>query len=60
MNVPVEADGAVAIAPCISKPGDYVELLAETAVIAVLSNCPQRHNPCSGFEPTPIEVVISR
>jgi uncharacterized protein len=60
MNVPVEADGTVAIAPCISKPGDYVELLAETAVIAVLSNCPQRHNPCSGFEPTPIEVIISR
>ncbi len=59
MNVPVEADGAVAIAPCISKAGDYVELLAEMDVIVVISNCPQRHNPCSGFEPTPIEVVIT-
>jgi urea carboxylase-associated protein 1 len=58
MNVPVEADGAVAIAPCISKAGDYVELVAETAVIVVISNCPQRHNPCSGFNPTPIEVIV--
>lgn len=60
MNVPVEANGVVSIAPCISKAGDYVELVAETTVIAVLSNCPQRYNPCSGFHPTPIEVIISR
>jgi urea carboxylase-associated protein 1 len=60
MNMPVEADGSVAIGPCISKAGDYVELVAEMPVIVVLSNCPQRHNPCSGFEPTPIEVIITR
>jgi urea carboxylase-associated protein 1 len=60
MYVPVEADGSVVIAPCISKAGDYVELLAETPVVTVISNCPQRHNPCSGFNPTPIEVVITR
>jgi urea carboxylase-associated protein 1 len=60
MNVPVEADGAVAIAPCISKPGDYVELVAERAVVVLISNCPQRNNPCSGFNPTPIDVIISR
>jgi urea carboxylase-associated protein 1 len=59
MNVPVEADGSVAIAPCISKPGDHVELVAERDVVVVISNCPQRHNPCSGYEPTPIEVAIS-
>lgn len=59
MNVPVEADGSVAIAPCISKPGDYVDLVAERDVIVVISNCPQRHNPCCGYEPTPIEVTIS-
>ena len=60
MNVPVEANGSVAIAPGISKAGDYVELVADMPVIALLSNCPQRHNPCSGFEPTPIEVIILR
>ena len=33
--------------------------LAETDVIAVISNCPQVNNPCSGGQPTPIEIVIS-
>ena len=60
MNVPVEADGSVAIAAGISKAGDYVELAAEMPVIVVLSNCPQRNNPCSGFEPTPVEVIVTR
>ena len=36
-----------------SKPGDYVELRAESRVLAVVSNCPQTHNPCNGFNPTP-------
>jgi len=42
-----------------SKPGDSVELRAETRVLAVVSNCPQVHNPCNGFNPTPIRVVIT-
>ena len=60
MNVPIELDGSMAIAPGLSKPGDYVELVAEMPVIAVLSNCPQRHNPASGFEPTPVAVGVRR
>jgi uncharacterized protein len=28
-------------------------------VLAVLSNCPQMHNPCNGYNPTPIRVVVS-
>ncbi len=60
MNVPVRQDGAMAIEPGLSRPGDYVELRAERSVIAVLSNCPQRHNPAAGFAPTPIEVIVSR
>ncbi len=60
MNVPVRQDGAMAIEPGLSKPGDYVELRAECPVIAVLSNCPQQHNPAAGFTPTPIEVIVSR
>jgi urea carboxylase-associated protein 1 len=60
MNVPVRQDGAMAIEPGLSKPGDYVELIAEAPVIAVLSNCPQRFNPAAGFGPTPIEVLIRR
>jgi urea carboxylase-associated protein 1 len=60
MNVPVRQDGAMAIEAGLSKPGDFVELLAEVPVIAVLSNCPQRFNPAAGFGPTPIEVLIRR
>ncbi|HET6522617.1 MAG TPA: urea amidolyase associated protein UAAP1 [Geminicoccaceae bacterium] len=60
MNVPVEPDGSMAIADGLSKPGDYVELRAETDVIAVLSNCPQTRNPCNGYNPTPIRVVVWR
>jgi len=42
-----------------SKPGDFVELRAEARVLAVISNCPQVHNPCNGFNPTPIRVVVT-
>lgn len=58
MRVPFTADGHVEIADGISKPGDYVELKAEMSVIAVLSNCPQEHNPAAGLKPTPIEVIV--
>jgi hypothetical protein len=58
MNVPVQADGTMGIVDGKSKPGDYVELRAECRVLAVISNCPQTHNPCNGFNPTPVRVVI--
>jgi urea carboxylase-associated protein 1 len=60
MNVPVHQDGGMAIEAGLSRPGDYVELIAEMPVIAVLSNCPQRSNPAAGFGPTPIEVIVRR
>jgi len=60
MYVPVSADGSVAIADGISKPGDYVDLRCERDVIVVISNCPQEHNPCSGGNPTPIKLTIWR
>ncbi len=58
MNVPVGADGQVAIADGISKPGDYVDLRCERDVIVVISNCPQEHNPCSGGNPTAVQLTI--
>jgi urea carboxylase-associated protein 1 len=57
MYVPVDDEGHIAIADGISKPGDYVDLIAETDVICVISNCAQRHNPCNGYNPTPIRVI---
>jgi urea carboxylase-associated protein 1 len=60
MNVPVAADGHLAIVDGISKPGDYVDLRCEKDVIVVISNCPQEHNPCSGGRPTPIRLITWR
>jgi hypothetical protein len=58
MSVPVLPDGSAGVADGVSQPGSYVELRAERNVLAVLSNCPQTHNPCNGYNPTPIRVVI--
>ena len=57
MSVPVLDDGSVGVSGR-AEPGNYVKLRAECNVLAVLSNCPQIHNSCNGFNPTPIEVSI--
>jgi urea carboxylase-associated protein 1 len=59
MNVPVEADGALGIVDGISAAGLTVDLRAEMDVVAVVSNCPQINNPCNGFNPTPVMVIIA-
>lgn len=58
MSVPILHDGSAGIADGVSQPGSYVDLRAERDVIAVLSNCPQMHNPCNGYNPTPIRAMI--
>jgi uncharacterized protein len=58
MNVPVTTDGGLTFADGISAPGKYVELQAAMDVIVLISNCPQLNNPCNGYNPTPIEVMI--
>ena len=58
MRVPALDDGAAGVAEAAIKPGSFVKLRAECNVLAVLSNCPQMHNPCNGYKPTPIEVWI--
>jgi urea carboxylase-associated protein 1 len=60
MYVPVEHDGRMAIVDGLSKPGSFVELRAERDVLAVLSNCPQMHNPCNAYHPTPIRCIVRR
>jgi urea carboxylase-associated protein 1 len=59
MNVPVEADGALGIVDGISAPGLYVDIRAEMDLVVVVSNCPQINNPCNGFNPTPVRMVIA-
>jgi urea carboxylase-associated protein 1 len=59
MNVPVEGDGTLGIVDGISAPGLYVDIRAEMDLVAVVSNCPQINNPCNGFNPTPVRMVIA-
>lgn len=60
MNVPVEADGTLGIVDGLSAPGKSLTLRAETDTLVLVSNCPQINNPCNGFDPTPVRMVISR
>ena len=60
MYVPVERDGKMAIVDGLSKPASFVDLRAERDVLAVLSNCPQMHNPCNAYNPTPIRCIVRR
>jgi uncharacterized protein len=58
MQVPLAGQGPVEVAADVSPPGGHVTLRAERDTLAVLSNCPQMHNPCNGYNPTPIRVII--
>lgn len=58
MNVPVTADGGLKFADGISAPGKYVELTAAMDIVMLVSNCPQLNNPCNGYNPTPIEIIV--
>jgi urea carboxylase-associated protein 1 len=60
MNVPVEADGTLGIVDGISAPGKSLTLQAEIDTSVLVSNCPQINNPCNGFDPTPVRMVITR
>ena len=58
MNVPVEADGTLGIVDGISAPGLHVVLEAVMDTLVLISNCPQINNPCNGFDPTAVRLVM--
>ena len=58
MNVPITPDGGLTFADGVSDAGKYVELRAEMDVLMVISNCPQLNNPCNGYNPTPVQILI--
>jgi len=58
MNVPVTPEGKLTFEDGISAAGRYVEMRAEMDVLVLISNCPQLNNPCNGYNPTPVEVLI--
>jgi urea carboxylase-associated protein 1 len=58
MNVPVEADGALGIVDGLSAAGRSLTLRSHLDVLALVSNCPQINNPCNGFDPTAVRMII--
>jgi urea carboxylase-associated protein 1 len=58
MNVPLTADGGLTFEDGISAPGKYVELRADRDTLVLISNCPQLNNPCNGYDPTPVRLLI--
>ncbi|HYM68553.1 MAG TPA: urea carboxylase-associated family protein [bacterium] len=58
MNTPISADGQTGIQEPKSTPGDYLELRANIDLLVAISNCPQERNPCNGWHPTTLQVVV--
>ena len=58
MNVAYDADGTFEIRPAVSRPGDYMDLEAQMDVLVGLSCCPQERNPCNGFKPTSMKIIL--
>ena len=59
MNVPVEADGTLGIVDGISPPGLSRDAARRDATCSSsISNCPQINNPCNGFNPTPVRMIV--
>lgn len=58
MKVIQHPDGAYEIQEPDSRAGDYLDLRAEMDLFVAISNCPQDKNPCNGFNPTALRVVV--
>ena len=58
MKVIQYPDGRYEIEEPDSRAGDYLDLTAEMDVWVAISNCPQENNPCNGFNPTPLQVIV--
>jgi hypothetical protein len=59
MNVPVDPDGSLGIVDGLSAPGLRLALRAEIDTLVLVSNCPQINNPCNGFDPTPVRMIVT-
>jgi uncharacterized protein len=58
MRVEVEANGSMEIKEPTSRAGDFYDLRVEMDLLVAVSNCPQERNPCNGFNPTPMGMII--
>lgn len=58
MRWPVQPDGTVVPMAAPSKPGDYVDLLAEMDLVVANSACPSDITPTNAHNPTPMRFVV--
>lgn len=58
LNVSYDPDGTFEIRPTSTQPGDYADLRAEMDVLAGISNCPQENNPGTGYNPSPMKIIV--
>ncbi|WP_017300003.1 DUF1989 domain-containing protein [Nodosilinea nodulosa] len=57
-NTSIDCHGAVGFEESLSRPGDYVLLLAHQDLLCASSACPDDIDPANGWQPTPIHVRI--
>ncbi len=58
MDFQYRPDGSLEIPPVLSKPGDYVDLMAERDLIVTISNCPGETGQVNNWQPTSLYAVI--
>ncbi len=58
MNVPLTPEGGLTFQDGISAPGKHLDLRAERDTLVLISNCPQLNNPCNGYDPTPVRLLV--
>jgi len=58
MDLGFEPDGSMVLREAHTKPGDYIDLMAEMDIIVAISNCPSRRHPCNAYNPTSMQAVI--
>lgn len=58
MNVVHYPDGRAEIQDPSSVAGDFIDLRAEMDLLIAISACPQERNPCNGWNPTSLDVVV--
>lgn len=58
MNTEVYPDGRFEIIEPVSRPGDYIEFIAEMNSLCALSTCPNEFAPTNGGKVTPLKVMI--
>ena len=58
MNIPFDAEGCIKWLPTVSRPGDYVEFVAEMDSLVVMSACPQDIIAINSNQPQPIHFSV--